>query len=76
MQAVAAGARSASIFSAYALHVARPPFKQPTVLFARHFSSSSPRCKPHLVILGSGWGGYEVLRGVDKNRWSSYLPRL
>lgn len=25
--------------------------------------------KQKLVILGSGWGGYEVLRGVDRKRW-------
>ncbi|KAI0342422.1 FAD/NAD(P)-binding domain-containing protein [Trametopsis cervina] len=37
---------------------------------SRAFSSSSARCKPRLVILGSGWGGYEVMRGVDKNRWN------
>ncbi|KAK1225971.1 hypothetical protein PQX77_011039 [Marasmius sp. AFHP31] len=35
----------------------------------RSFSSSLPRSKERLVILGSGWGGYEVLRGVDKKRW-------
>ena len=43
----------------------------------RNFSSSVARNKQNLVILGSGWGGYEVLRGVDKKRWSeppfSYL---
>lgn len=38
----------------------------------RQFSFSAPRSKPRLVILGSGWGGYEVLRGIDKNRWSEY----
>lgn len=36
---------------------------------SRNFSSSLPRSKERLVILGSGWGGYEVLRGVDKNHW-------
>lgn len=36
----------------------------------RTFSSSITRNKQNLVILGSGWGGYEVLRGVDKKRWS------
>ncbi|KZT39017.1 FAD/NAD(P)-binding domain-containing protein [Sistotremastrum suecicum HHB10207 ss-3] len=36
---------------------------------ARLFSTPSARMKQRLVILGSGWGGYEVLRGVDKKRW-------
>ncbi|THH31846.1 hypothetical protein EUX98_g2351 [Antrodiella citrinella] len=31
--------------------------------------STERRKKPHLVILGSGWGGYEVLRGVNKRNW-------
>ncbi|KAL5478417.1 hypothetical protein ACEPAI_2601 [Sanghuangporus weigelae] len=35
----------------------------------RLFSASSACAKERLVILGSGWGGYEVLRGVDKKRW-------
>ncbi|KAF5392847.1 hypothetical protein D9757_001029 [Collybiopsis confluens] len=39
----------------------------------RAFSSSVRREKPRLVILGSGWGGYEVLRGVDKKRWDVVL---
>ncbi|KAF8452645.1 NDE1, mitochondrial external NADH dehydrogenase [Boletus edulis BED1] len=36
----------------------------------RMFSSSASRSKQRLVILGSGWGGYEVLRGIDKKRWN------
>ena len=36
----------------------------------RHFSASARRDQQRLVILGSGWGGYEVLRGIDKSRWS------
>ncbi|KAH8112294.1 FAD/NAD-binding domain-containing protein [Phellopilus nigrolimitatus] len=41
--------------------------RQPQV---RAFSASAARAtKQRLVILGSGWGGYEVLRGVDKKRW-------
>ena len=40
----------------------------------RAFSSSSPRNKERLVILGSGWGGYEVLRSVDKKRWGTFIP--
>ncbi|ESK97163.1 ndb1 (nad h dehydrogenase b1) [Moniliophthora roreri MCA 2997] len=36
---------------------------------SRQFSATSARFKERLVILGSGWGGYEVLRGVDKKRW-------
>ena len=35
----------------------------------RWFSSSTPRRKQRLVVLGSGWGGYNILRGVDKKRW-------
>ncbi|KAI0922922.1 hypothetical protein AcW1_002560 [Taiwanofungus camphoratus] len=36
----------------------------------RNFSASAARNQQHLVILGSGWGGYELLRGIDKNRWN------
>lgn len=39
----------------------------------RNFSASASRSKQRLVILGSGWGGYEVLRGVDKKRWSECI---
>ena len=39
----------------------------------RYFSFSAPRSKSRLLILGSGWGGYEVLRGIDKDRWSTFL---
>ncbi|KAI0088253.1 FAD/NAD(P)-binding domain-containing protein [Irpex rosettiformis] len=48
----------------------RAPTRFPFHATARTFSSTGIRCKPQLVILGSGWGGYEVLRGVDKNRWN------
>lgn len=41
----------------------------------RLFSFSAPRGAPRLVILGSGWGGYEVLRGIDKKRWSEGSAR-
>ncbi|KAI0705500.1 FAD/NAD(P)-binding domain-containing protein [Earliella scabrosa] len=37
---------------------------------ARTFFASAARGKQRLVILGSGWGGYEVLRAVDKKRWN------
>ncbi len=33
----------------------------------RLFSSSSRLDKQRLVILGSGWGGYEVLRKVNRS---------
>jgi hypothetical protein len=35
----------------------------------RQFSSSLRRDKPRLVVLGSGWGAYEVMRKVDKRRY-------
>lgn len=38
----------------------------------RHFSWTLPRGKERLLILGSGWGGYNVLRGVDKKRWGKH----
>ena len=40
-----------------------------TTAARRNFSSSAPRSKPRLVVLGSGWGGYEVLRGINKKQW-------
>ncbi|KAJ7777915.1 FAD/NAD-P-binding domain-containing protein [Mycena maculata] len=42
--------------------------RKPTSL-ARNFASSASRQKQRLLIVGSGWGGYGVLRGVDKNRF-------
>jgi len=39
----------------------------------RLFSSSSARSKQRVVILGSGWGGYNVLRGIDKKEWGALL---
>ncbi|KAG6891257.1 hypothetical protein C0995_008509 [Termitomyces sp. Mi166 len=35
----------------------------------RSFSTSLPRGKQRLVVLGSGWGGYTLLQGVDKRQW-------
>ena len=40
----------------------------------RSFSASPALSKERLVIVGSGWGGYEVLRGVDKKRWGEHNP--
>ncbi|KAL1692910.1 hypothetical protein GGG16DRAFT_89324 [Schizophyllum commune] len=37
--------------------------------YSRAFSASASCSKERLVILGSGWGSYEVLRGIDKKRW-------
>ncbi|GAA5934539.1 uncharacterized protein JCM15063_004609 [Sporobolomyces koalae] len=38
-------------------------------LAQRGFASSASWEKQRLVILGSGWGGYETLRKVDKSRY-------
>ncbi|KAF9453319.1 NDE1, mitochondrial external NADH dehydrogenase [Macrolepiota fuliginosa MF-IS2] len=35
----------------------------------RNFSSTVARGKERVVILGSGWGGYGLLRGIDKERY-------
>ncbi|KAJ7628655.1 hypothetical protein FB45DRAFT_42111 [Roridomyces roridus] len=35
----------------------------------RNFASSASLQKQRLLILGSGWGGYGILRGVDKKKW-------
>ncbi|KIP09949.1 hypothetical protein PHLGIDRAFT_28766 [Phlebiopsis gigantea 11061_1 CR5-6] len=43
---------------------------KPLTYASRTFSFSAPRSRQRLVILGSGWGGYEVMRGIDKNRWN------
>ncbi|KAF8513562.1 NDE1, mitochondrial external NADH dehydrogenase [Hysterangium stoloniferum] len=48
----------------------------PTSVFSnscRSFSASAISAKQRLVIVGSGWGGYEVLRKVDKKRWVTML---
>ncbi|KAH9885261.1 FAD/NAD-P-binding domain-containing protein [Cubamyces lactineus] len=39
-------------------------------LGVRTFFGTSSRAKQRLVILGSGWGGYEILRAIDKKRWN------
>ena len=36
---------------------------------ARRSVWSSGQHKERLVILGSGWGGYGLLRGVDRSRY-------
>ncbi|KAG1742979.1 FAD/NAD(P)-binding domain-containing protein [Suillus occidentalis] len=48
----------------------QPRPAKPSVTAARTFTSSAPRSKQRLVILGSGWGGYEILRAIDKKRWN------
>ncbi|KZT30108.1 FAD/NAD(P)-binding domain-containing protein [Neolentinus lepideus HHB14362 ss-1] len=35
----------------------------------QHVRFSSSKAKPRVVILGSGWGGYEVLKRIDKARY-------
>ncbi|KAF5350487.1 hypothetical protein D9756_008688 [Leucocoprinus leucothites] len=35
----------------------------------RHFSSTAVNNKQRVVILGSGWGGYGLLRSIDKERY-------
>ncbi|KAJ3553506.1 hypothetical protein NP233_g12626 [Leucocoprinus birnbaumii] len=35
----------------------------------RHFSSTAVNNKQRVVILGSGWGGYGLLKGIDKERY-------
>ncbi|ORY77229.1 pyridine nucleotide-disulfide oxidoreductase-domain-containing protein [Leucosporidium creatinivorum] len=47
------------------------PTKRSTPL--RAFSSTTHLDKQRLVILGSGWGGYELLRKVDKNAYDVVL---
>ena len=42
-------------------------------IIARYFSVSSVRHRQRVVILGSGWGGYNILRRIDKKRWGVYL---
>ncbi|KAF9045570.1 NDE1, mitochondrial external NADH dehydrogenase [Panaeolus papilionaceus] len=41
--------------------------------YVRHFSFLPSHYKPRVVILGSGWGGYNVLRGIDTKRWDVTL---
>ncbi|KAK0219768.1 pyridine nucleotide-disulfide oxidoreductase-domain-containing protein [Armillaria nabsnona] len=52
------------------LSVTRKQAHRPSQIFVRTFLSPPTRGKQSLVILGSGWGGYEVLRGVDKKNWN------
>ncbi|GMK59293.1 hypothetical protein CspeluHIS016_0703080 [Cutaneotrichosporon spelunceum] len=45
----------------------RIPARAPTLARARGFASSSLAGKERLVILGSGWGGYNLARKADKS---------
>jgi hypothetical protein len=38
----------------------------------RNFSSTAVNNKQRVVILGSGWGGYGLLRGIDKERYGIF----
>ncbi|EJD51953.1 FAD/NAD(P)-binding domain-containing protein [Auricularia subglabra TFB-10046 SS5] len=38
-------------------------------IIRRSLSSGATAPKKRVVILGSGWGGYGVLRAIDKGRW-------
>lgn len=38
---------------------------------SRHFSSSNVALKQRLVILGSGWAGYELMRKVDRQAYGT-----
>ncbi|GAA6017024.1 hypothetical protein JCM10207_001460 [Rhodosporidiobolus poonsookiae] len=59
--------RAPSLVRATAASAVTRPSRR--VASSRLFSSSAPWSKQKLVILGSGWGGYEVLRKVDKARY-------
>jgi hypothetical protein len=37
---------------------------------------NSSQHKERLVILGSGWGGYGLLRGIDKSRYGEFVNTL
>jgi len=37
----------------------------------RSLSSTAVSQKQRVVILGSGWGGYGLLRGIDKGRYGA-----
>ncbi|KAF8153138.1 pyridine nucleotide-disulfide oxidoreductase-domain-containing protein [Crassisporium funariophilum] len=58
-----------TIYSQKALSQTRLHNVVPGRVLTRSFSSSLCRSKQRVVILGSGWGGYNVLRGIDKKRW-------
>ncbi|GAA6048570.1 hypothetical protein JCM3770_006558 [Rhodotorula araucariae] len=45
------------------------PSRPSHLLLKRGFASTSISRKQRLVILGSGWGGYELLRKVDRRRY-------
>jgi len=39
----------------------------------RRLSSTAASQKQRVVTLGSGWGGYGLLRGIDKERYGAYM---
>ncbi|KIY62112.1 FAD/NAD(P)-binding domain-containing protein [Cylindrobasidium torrendii FP15055 ss-10] len=45
------------------------PTRPCSARFTRSFFAAPGKGTQRLVILGSGWGGYEVLRGIDKKNW-------
>lgn len=51
-------------------------FRAARFCIARKFSSTAAREKQRVVILGSGWGGYGLLRGIDKKRYGMFFLML
>uniref|UniRef100_A0A7S3YYD9 FAD/NAD(P)-binding domain-containing protein n=1 Tax=Lotharella globosa TaxID=91324 RepID=A0A7S3YYD9_9EUKA len=44
-------------------------FSPATLLFLPRSFSSSASAKPRVVVLGSGWGGFQVARDLDKDKY-------
>ncbi|GAA5822434.1 hypothetical protein JCM11251_006336 [Rhodosporidiobolus azoricus] len=62
-----------SASSAGSTRLTRHLLKPNLSAFSRGFVASARADKQRLVILGSGWAGYEVLRSIDKNRYDVTL---
>ncbi|KAH9936713.1 FAD/NAD(P)-binding domain-containing protein [Amylocystis lapponica] len=58
------------MFRTNTLPVSTRPSSKSLLHATRQFSASSAVKHQQLVVLGSGWGGYGFLRGIDKKRWN------
>ncbi|KAK9900500.1 FAD/NAD(P)-binding domain-containing protein [Cystobasidium minutum MCA 4210] len=62
--------------SSSTLHVLAPCCRRSARILlgrARSFATTNALSKEKLAILGSGWGGYRILQGIDKKRYDVTL---
>lgn len=46
-----------------------PTLTHTQLVATRTLVTHAPGSRPRVVILGSGWGGYQVLKSIDKKHY-------